>query len=140
MKKVLLVSAAALAVFGSAAFVSAEGRGGDVLKVQVPKYGLNDKGERVIVGWENEMTPAEAKDALGVETNGAIDRTVGEWKEDNSKPADIYDAEAANELRLAKQSIEKTEAGMNGKKMDNKKMDGKMMDGKKVLPKTSAIR
>ena len=122
MKKVLLTAAAALAVFGSA-------------KVLADNSG-------VFVEVDGKNVPVEEVSAeSGVYTNDTMDRTVGGWVEDNSKPATIAEAEAANEARLAKNSLDKT-AAANAKKAAPAAKDpaAAKAPGAKVLPKTSAVK
>ena len=115
MKKVFLTAAAALAVFG-AGKVLAENSG-----VYVEVNGKNVPVEEVSAN-------------SGVYTNDTMDRTVGGWVEDNSKPATIAEAEAANEARLAKNSLDKTAEA------NKPKEDKKAPMAKKELPKTSAVK
>ena len=122
MKKVLLTAAAALAVFGSASVLADNGKGSTYVSIDVVDQ---------ITGETTEQKLGEAKKAaedMNLYTDG---RTAGVYKEDNSTPATIGEAEAANSARLAKQSLLKTAA--NGQKAAAK-------DGKKMLPNTGAVK
>ena len=116
MKKVVLSSVAALAVFAAAAPVFAQ--------------------EGVIKAGDKEIH--QARKDLNVVTDGPNSKQVGQWVDDQSSVT-WSEVEKADDLRLKANSLEKTIAANEDKKAEDKKAEA-AAPAAKVLPKTSAVK
>ena len=127
MKKVLLTAAAAVAVFGAAFAVSAEGRGGDRIKVE------DGNGNTAFINNKEELdkfvTVNGEKIVTGETETGVVVDPSEQGKDVKWETIDKYE-----DARLKKESLEKTAAANSEKKAE------KAAPGQKVLPKTSAVK
>ena len=135
MKKVVLSSVAALAIFAAAAPVFAQGRADNapiIAEKDGKKVNINDKKARdeyVKVNGEQIVTPAEPGQGTGVVVDPSEQGKDVKWE-----TIDKYE-----DARLAKESLEKTAAA---NKAEDKKAEEKAAApaAAKVLPKTSAVK